>query len=187
MAIVQCNNHHYYDDSKNLECPYCKKMESLEDVNELGEQLTSYKDDVFDMQEEQLTEGYGDFVEEYEKTIGIYTDETKNTLTAGWLVCRQGIEKGKSYIIHSGRNFAGRSVDMDIVLSGDFKISEQKHFSIVFDPKSILFYFVGGNGQVYINGKAVNKECLLEDGDLILAGDSEYVFVPFCKKGRVWA
>ena len=45
---------------------------------------------------------------------------------------------------------------------------------------------MGGNGQTYINGKAVNQECLLEDGDLISVGDSEYVFVPFCKKGRVW-
>lgn len=186
MAIVQCKNHHYYDDSKNQECPYCKKMENLEDVNELGEQLTSYKEDAFDFQEEQLTEGYGDFVEEYEKTIGIFMDETKNTLTAGWLVCMHGLEKGKSYMIHSGRNFIGRSVDMDIVLSEDYKISEQKHFSIVYDPKSISFYFVAGNGQVYINERAVNEECLLKDGDLLSVGDSKYMFVPFCKEGRVW-
>ncbi len=186
MAIVQCENHHYYDDNKNRECPYCKKMEILEDENELSEQLTSYKEDILDIQEEQLTEGYGEFVEEYEKTIGIFTDETKNTLTAGWLVCRQGLEKGKSYIIHSGRNFAGRSIDMDIVLSEDFKISEQKHFSIVYDPKSVSFYFVAGNGQVYINGHAENEEYLLQEGDLISVGDSEYMFVPFCKKGRVW-
>ena len=186
MAIVQCKNHHYYDDSKNQECPYCQKMEFVQDRNELGEQLTSYMEEGFDDQDAQLTEGYGDFVEEYEKTIGIFTDETKNTLTAGWLVCMSGLEKGKSYIIHSGRNFAGRSIDMDIVLSEDFKISEQKHFSIVYDPKGISFYFVVGNGQVYINGKAANEECLLNDGDVISAGNSEYMFVPFCKKGRVW-
>lgn len=186
MAIVQCENNHYYDNSKNSECPYCAKMKTRVDTNEVNEQLTSYLDDGFQIQEEQLTEAYGDFVDECDKTIGIFLDETQNELTVGWLVCMQGLEKGKSYIIHSGRNFAGRSYDMDVVLSDDMGISREKHFSIVYDPKSISFYFVSGNGQTYINGEPAVDECLLNDGDMLALGDCEYMFVPFCKKGRVW-
>ena len=186
MAIVQCENNHYYDNSKNSECPYCAKMKSGLSTNEINEQLTSYMDDGYQMQDEQLTEAYGDFVDECDKTIGIFTDETRNELTVGWLVCMEGLEKGKSYIIHSGRNFAGRSFDMDIVLSDDMRISREKHFSVVYDPKSISFYFVSGNGQTYINGKPAIDECLLNEGDILSLGDCKYMFVPFCKKGRVW-
>ncbi|MCD7796882.1 MAG: hypothetical protein LUG95_04555 [Clostridiales bacterium] len=28
MAIVQCKNKHYYDNSKYNECPHCKRMNS---------------------------------------------------------------------------------------------------------------------------------------------------------------
>lgn len=186
MAIVQCENNHYYDDKKHTECPYCAKMKTEYNTNELNEQLTSYFDDSVPAQEEQLTEAYGDFVDECDKTIGIFIDETQNELTVGWLVCMRGLEKGKSYILHSGRNFAGRSFDMDIVLSDDMEISREKHFSIVYDPKSISFYFISGNGQTYINGKPAIDESVLKDGDILALGQCEYMFVAFCKKGRVW-
>lgn len=186
MAIVQCENGHYYDNNKHSECPYCVKMQTPIDSNDLGEQLTSYMDDDLGVMNEQMTEGYGDFVQEYEKTIGIFTDESQNLLTVGWLVCMRGPEKGKSYVVHSGRNFAGRSVDMDIILYDDMSISREKHFSIVYDPKSLSFYFISGNGQTYINGKPAIDESLLQDGDILEVGNCEYMFVPFCKEGRVW-
>lgn len=186
MAIVQCENNHYYDNSKNSECPYCAKVKTGLDTCEINEQLTSYMDDGFQLQEEQLTEAYGDFVDECDKTIGIFIDETQNELTVGWLVCMKGLEKGKSYILHSGRNFVGRAFDMDIVLTDDMGITRDKHFSIVYDPKSISFYFVSGNGQTYINGKPGIDECKLNENDILEVGNSEYMFIPFCKKGRVW-
>ena len=118
MAIVQCPYNHYYDDKKNDTCPYCEKFNESEiSADDFNEQLTSYA--VMDDDDAQLTEGYGEFVSEYEKTIGIFIDETQNLFTVGWLVCVQGTEKGKSYVINSGRNFAGCSLDMDIVLSDD--------------------------------------------------------------------
>ena len=75
MAIVQCINGHYYDDSKNSECPYCRKMEEVGTTNELGEQLTSYFDS--DTDDGQLTEAYGDNIGEDDRTIGIFLDETQ--------------------------------------------------------------------------------------------------------------
>ena len=185
MAIVQCENHHYYDDSKNTECPYCLKMRTEPASNELGEQLTSYYSE-YDDTDGQRTEAYDESVSEYDRTIGIFVDETQNELTVGWLVCLNGFAKGKSHVVHSGRNFAGRSLDMDIVLQDDDKISRDRHFSIVYDPKSIVFYLVSGEGHTYLNDEVVSAECELKDGDVIKAGESRYIFVPFCKKGREW-
>lgn len=188
MAIIQCPNNHYYDDKRNSTCPYCEKMNNVAFVAGVNEQLTSYIDtgEVNDNDYAQLTEGYGEAVSEFEKTIGIFLDKSQNVLTAAWLVCIEGLEKGKSYVIHSGRNFAGRSQDMDIVLSDDNSISREKHFSIVYDPKSIMFYFVSGEGHAYVNGEAISSEKILTDGDVIQAGQSKYIFVPFCKEGREW-
>ena len=187
MAIVQCPNNHYYDDKKNSTCPYCEKMNQAQ-TSEVGlnEQLTSYMDPSGMDDNAQLTEGYGEAVSEFEKTIGIFIDESQNLLTVAWMVCIEGPEKGKSYVIHSGRNFAGRSQNMDIVLSDDDTISREKHFSVVYDPKSIAFYLVSGSGHTYVNGEAVSAEKSLLDGDVIQVGQCKYVFVPFCKEGREW-
>lgn len=185
MAIIQCANQHYYDDSKNLECPYCLKLQTEMLSEELGEQMTSYYTD-YGETDGQKTEAYDEFVNEFDKTIGVFFDDTQNELTVGWLVCTSGFEKGKSHVVHSGRNFAGRAIEMDIVLQDDEKISKHRHFSIVYDPKSITFYLVSGEGYIYVNGKVVSAECVLKDGDEITAGESKYIFVPFCKEGREW-
>lgn len=187
MAIVQCSRNHYYDDERNTSCPYCEKFNNaIAPESGINEQLTSYVDPSEYDDNAQLTEGYGDSVYEYEKTIGVFWDETQNLLTTGWLVCVEGSQKGKNYTIHAGRNFAGRSLDMDIVLSDDNSIAREKHFSVVYEPKSIAFYLVCGEGNTYLNNEAVVSQKEMFDGDIIQAGNSKYLFVPFCKEGRDW-
>lgn len=188
MAIIQCPNNHYYDDKRNHTCPYCEKLNASRAPEvSLNEQMTSYVIPALDDDDDvQLTEGYGEAVSEYEKTIGIFVDETHNQLTTGWLVCVSGATKGKSYAIHSGRNFAGRSLDMDIVLSDDAAVMENKHFAVVYDPKSVAFYLVCGEGHTYVNGEPASEQVQLVDNDEIQVGKSKFVFVPFCKKGREW-
>lgn len=188
MAIVQCPNNHYYDDKRTTTCPYCEKMNNaITSDAGINEQMTSYIDSIEPDDNTQVTEGYGEAVSEFEKTIGIFVDETQNMLTTAWLVCVEGKEKGKSYVIHPGRNFAGRSSDMDITLSDDNSISREKHFSIVYEPKSITFYLVSGAGYTYVNNEAVSEKKVIVDGDMIQTGHSKYIFVPFCKEGREWS
>ena len=187
MAIIQCPNNHYYDDKRNQTCPYCEKMNTAPELAvSFNEQMTSYVAPMFDDDDVQLTEGYGEAVDSYERTIGIFVDESNNLLTTGWLVCVSGATKGKSYALHSGRNFAGRSVSMDVVLSDDPTIMEDKHFAVVYDPKSVAFYLVSGEGHTYVNGEAVSDQIQLFDNDEIQVGESKFLFVPFCKKGREW-
>lgn len=184
MAILQCPQGHYYDDTRTASCPYCVKLRVHAD-DDLREQLTSYVD-VGDFTGEGTTEAYFDFVDEEDRTIGIFTDEDQNQRTAGWLVCINGLVKGKSYPFFVGRNFAGRSPDMDLVLSDDRKISREKHFSVVFDPVAIDYYLIPGSGTTFLNGKIITQAARIIDGDEIGAGETKYLFVPFCKEGRVW-
>lgn len=189
MAVIQCERGHFYDNHKSSFCPYCAKMNTVP-RQEMGfeEQLTSY----YSMPEEEMDDGaemtqaYGEEVGEYEKTIGIFSYPGSNALTAGWIVCISGPMKGKSYTVNVGRNFAGRSFEMDIPLTDDNEISREKHFSIVFDPKSVAFYLINGNGRTYINDENVSDTKEMHDGDIITAGQSKYVFVPFCKEDRLW-
>ena len=183
MAIVQCPYGHYYDNLKTESCPYCQKEI---DNDDLGEVKTSsfFEDSIDDF---RLTEMIGEDIQEFEKTIGIFADEeTGNLYTVGWLVSICGIEKGKSYILHSGRNYASRKYDADIPLMEDGKISRDNHFSVVFDPKSNEFFVVEGNGQIYLNDEPISSHCKLAEGDVITLGESKFVFVPYCKEGRNW-
>ena len=185
MAIVMCERNHYYDDSRNETFPYCEKEAATND-NSINEQETS-----FFLQEEiddcQLTEAYGENVMEYEKTIGIFSECNTTRLTAGWIVALDGEYRGKSYPVFLGRNFAGAADDMDIVLYGDRRISRQKHFSIVFDPKHTEFYILSGEGQVYLNSQPLKSQSTLSEGDIIGVGDTTFIFIPFCKEGRDWS
>lgn len=187
MAIVQCEQGHYYDDCRDEICPYCIKLSTANTFYDdpLEEQPTQYKC-VLDFEDGTLTEAYGDFTDEDEKTIGIYSIKQGNLLTVGWLICVSGIEKGNSHTFYSGRNFVGRSEDMDIILNDDVAVSREKHFSIIYDPKSNKFYAVEGSGRTYINGNPLIGQRELFENDLIEVGESAYCFVPYCKEERVW-
>ena len=187
MAIVQCRNHHYYDDKRDAVCPYCVRLQTPSfDAGGINEQVTAYADlSPFDL-EEKLTEAYGDNVADYERTISVYLEENSNRLTVGWLVCVAGVDRGRSQVIYAGRNLAGRDQMMDIVLPDEASLAEDTHFSVVYDPKSITFYLVPGMGAAYVNGKEAHTETVLIEGDEIEVGQTRYLFVPFCKEGRDW-
>jgi len=185
--IVQCERLHYYDSAKSAVCPYCLKQDSAsvyDAGDDLREQRTVYVEPA--VLEDQLTEAYGEAVGEGDKTISLYADEMENQFTVGWLVCMNGPAKGKSYALHKGYNFAGRSIDMDIVLSDDLLLSNEKHFSVVYDQKSNRFYIIAGTGNTTVNGARLTGENKLSEGDMISVGASALIFIPFCRVGRTW-
>ena len=185
MSIIQCDQGHYFDDSRDTECPYCKKLKTfIISEDDFGEKLTQYK--VKDDDEAVMTESYGENVDENEKTIGIFDRDERNRLTAGWLVCTEGIERGASYTIYSGRNFVGRDEGMDVVLREDKGISRKRHFSLVYDPKSKKYYAVEGESVVYINSDPLSGSREIFENDVFQAGSSKYLFIPFCTGDRIW-
>jgi len=120
-----------------------------------------------------------------EKTVSIYKKRGWDPVT-GWLVCVEGPEKGRDYRLHSGRNFLGRALQMDISIVDDKEISRENHCSVVYEPKKREYFLVPGSANVYLNGDAVNEVADITTGDTIGAGGSEFVFIPFCKEGREW-
>lgn len=186
MALVKCEHGHYYDNLRSSECPYCERLGADGEGNSIGEQKTQYKSELFDKEEGSLTEFYGEDVAEDEKTISIFSFDEDNLLTAGWLVCVKGPDKGRGIAVYSGRNFAGRDDRMDIIIYGDREISRDKHFSVVYDPKSVRFFAIEGSGRTYVNGELLSGQKEIFENDRLEAGQSEFCFVPFCKGERVW-
>lgn len=180
MAIVQCKNKHYYDNVKYKECPHCKRM--------LGTGQNPVIDDVgvtVPFFPEQIDGGGNSAESQQQKTIGAFFAGKNVNPISGWLVCIDGENRGRSFEIHVGKNYVGRSMKMDIHTNDD-TISRENHFSIVFEPISCSFYVVAGNGLAYLNGNMITEAEPLKEDDQIEAGKSRYVFVPYCRKGRDW-
>lgn len=68
---------------------------------------------------------------------------------------------------------------MDIRLTDDAYISRDNHFSIVYDPKTNKFSFVPGGGETHINNMVVNSVQQLCEDDVLEAGQTKYLFVPY--------
>ncbi len=118
------------------------------------------------------------------KTIGFF--EAKKV--AGWLVCVKGSEKGKDFVIGSGRNFIGRSPSMDISLAGDPSVSRENHAIIVYNPRGNNFSITYGTGHgiIYLNGQEVLTPMKLNPYDQIEIGRSVLIFIPFCGESFKW-
>lgn len=188
MAIIKCPNNHYYDNKKFQYCPHCKKSaEKTELEKSLDNKTVALPRNELN-NSDNLTRSLKDSInnlEDGQRTVGIFTGKKNINPIAGWLVCIKGENRGRSFEIHLGKNFVGRSMKMDIH-TNDEQISRENHFSMIYEPKSIKFYVLQGNGITYYNDKLLSDSEELVEGDTIEAGSSKYVFVPFCKEGRDW-
>lgn len=116
---------------------------------------------------------------------GVYA---KSLPLTGWLVCIEGVEKGKDYRIHEEYNYIGRSPKMDVCIAGDGAVSWERHAVIAYDREERMFYFApsGGGSIVRQNGKPVMNNVLLKSGDRLKIGNSTFLFVPFCGENFQW-
>jgi len=175
MAIVQCENGHYFDDEKYSACPHCGDFEGD------GDSTMSFVEE-----EGRAQEKLAEMVST-EKTVGFFQGRLKADPVVGWLVCTSGPERGRDYRIHAGRNFVGRSYKMDISIQDDPAVSRENHSSIVFDPRHGDYMLVPGEGtNTYINERPLTEPERLENGDVIGIGDSEFTFIAFCTGERTW-
>ena len=122
-----------------------------------------------------------------ENTLPPIMPETKFEPVVGWLVCVEGNERGRDYRLLAGRNFIGRSVDMDVSIPDDPQLSRERHCSIIYDPRSFRFVLLPGDSTLtMVNGNAQNAPCDLTDGDVISCGSTKLCLIRFCKEGRNW-
>lgn len=106
----------------------------------------------------------------------------------GWLVCTEGVSKGKSFNLYCGKNFIGRASEMDICLAGDATVSRMRHATIIYEPKEKVFFAQPGESKelFYLNDNVVLSNVQLKDRDVITVGKTTLVFVPFCNSDFGW-
>lgn len=106
----------------------------------------------------------------------------------GWLVCTDGVNKGTDYRLHQGRNFIGRSPEMDVCILGDNTVSRSSHAIVVYDPRSNVYLAQPGSSKelFYVNDKLVLNPVELKTMDLLNIGDTKLMFVPLCGEQFHW-
>jgi hypothetical protein len=176
MAIIQCEQGHYYDDEKYGACPHCAAHEGGPDG------LT-----VAFAESEQIQDRLASMISDDGVTRGVFQSRMKADPVVGWLVCTEGAEKGRDYRIHAGRNFIGRSYKMDVSIPDDETVTRDNHCSLAFDPLHSAFLLAPGEGTgVLVNGKLLQEPVEIKNEDAIRIGSSEFVFMAFCGSARKW-
>jgi len=186
MPIIQCPHGHYYDDVKYRTCPHCEAgLRQSPDGD--SKTVAMYQPDVFNIKEtarEYLTQSG---TSASDKTIGIFISQMESDPVVGWLVNTDGPEKGRDYRLHTGRNFVGRSLRMDVTIADDAEVSRENHCSVVYDPVGNTFSLLSGEGtNTYLNGRPLTGPLGIIDGDTIQLGGTKLVFTAFCKGERKW-
>ena len=183
MPICQCQNGHFYDNTKHLVCPHCTGTQSPAPDDDVKTVAMSGIDKYVDMYMPENEFGRNQDT----KTVAFYESQMKADPVVGWLVNIEGPEKGRDYRLHSGRNFIGRALRMDVLLSDDDGISRENHCSMVYDREDNTFSLVPGKGtNTYLNGTLLIDPVRVEDDDTIRLGNTELVFKAFCKGERKW-
>lgn len=89
----------------------------------------------------------------------------------------QPLKHHKTIPIDRAVVLVGRGEDCDVVISGSKKIS-RKHCCLVQFDQSFLIRDLGSTNGVWINGRRVDRESEMEEGDRVAIGDVQFRFFP---------
>lgn len=206
MTLVKCPNGHYYDSSRfGNNCPHC----GMSVAASIGADQTTVPLNIPDAPQpanavtEPLTVSQPVVSQPANVTVPIVSDDDRTLpVTAdmldgmaekpapvvGWLVCTDGVNKGTDYRLHQGRNFIGRSPEMDVCILGDNTVSRSSHAIVVYDPRSNVYLAQPGSSKelFYVNDKLVLNPVELKTMDLLNIGDTKLMFVPLCGEQFHW-
>lgn len=186
MAVIQCSKGHFYDTKKFQSCPHCERgMEEIHQQDGFVRTVSMNKDEAASGRITLDHRFENDLNESVQKTVSLFVKNGNSNPVSGWLICLEGENKGRSFDLHIGKNFIGRSMRSDVVIN-DPQVSRENHFSIIYDPRSRNFYITTGSSIVYLNSNLLEQPSILKENDSIEIGSSKFMFVPFCKEGRDW-
>ncbi|MDO5574491.1 MAG: FHA domain-containing protein [bacterium] len=193
MAIVSCNNRHFYDDSKYDTCPYCNKTNIPYRTGasaSLNENVTAaYYDEPVHTSENKTVAMYDTRKVDVDdqKTIGIYSKAGGTDYVTGWIVCVKGPEEGRDYRLHHGMNKIGRSYVNDVCVAEEPEMSRECHCTIAYDDKGNDFHIVQSQGTLtYLGDTLLERPSKITTGDTFTIGGSTFEFVAFCRGERKW-
>lgn len=126
--------------------------------------------------------------EDEEKTVSYYGGVLETEPVVGWLVCIEGKQLGKAFELKNGKNFIGRSSQMDVVLEGDANVSRDRHAIVTYEPKGRAFFAQPGESRelFYVNGQVVLMNVVLQHRDILSVGKTQLMFVPLCGPDFSW-
>jgi len=194
----QCNEGHFFDETKYPSCPYCS-------VNLDAGMSTAAKT----VAVQRGAVPAGELMGDSNKTVPLRPHEpaaqtgpvaspttvrlvrptsAKIDPVVGWLVAIEGPEAGQDFRLHAEKNFVGRDIAMDVALSRDEAVSRQKHATVVLEPKQRHFWLLPGDesGLVYLNGEVTYTPAKLQPSDVIQLGNSKLMLVPFVGEAFQW-
>ena len=211
MTLVKCPNGHYYDSSRfGNNCPHCGMSgaasigadqttvplnipDAPQPANAVTEPLTASQPVVSQPVASQPANVTVPIVSDDDRTLPVTADmldgmAEKPAPVVGWLVCTDGVNKGTDYRLHQGRNFIGRSPEMDVCILGDNTVSRSSHAIVVYDPRSNVYLAQPGSSKelFYVNDKLVLNPVELKTMDLLNIGDTKLMFVPLCGEQFHW-
>ncbi len=91
----------------------------------------------------------------------------------GWVVCRNGPNKGRDHRLTPGKNVLGTAADADIVVTDPYLSS--KHCVIRYEDGEFTLVDLDSTNGTYVNGNRVAKYTLV-DNDTIRVGRTELRF-----------
>lgn len=123
-----------------------------------------------------------------QKTVGMWSDSFERAPVVGWLVAIEGAHHGEDFRLKTGRNFVGRSGNMDVALTSDPSISRDKHAIILYEPKANIFLVQPGDAKelFYLNDKVVLAATEISAYDVLTLGETKLLFVPCCSDKFQW-
>lgn len=191
MAMVRCNQGHFYENTQHTSCPHCG-VPGLAD--NMPPSTVAHRP--VPPPENNGTQPMGGH------TVGRNDPRAAGGVTVrlgparsadfdpvvGWLVCIDGPEKGRDYRLRAGRNNIGRDPRMNVCIEADNTISNENHAAVAYSIKNHTFSLVPGEGRnlVYLNDADVLAPVLLAAFNVIELGKTKLLFVPLCGDGFRW-
>lgn len=187
--MVRCERGHFYDfEEYGTRCPYCNPVIQKvispvvqNDVQPMEKPLE--KERMLKEETSKEEEKPKQPIETEKRTV-----HKQKEPVIGWLVCIEGVYKGESFQLKTGRNFIGRAKEMDICLQEDASIAEYNQAALIYEPRTKQFIVVPGEVRelCYLNQEVVLANAVMNAYDVLNVGDISLMLVPCCGKQFCW-
>lgn len=111
---------------------------------------------------------------------------TENRFVVGWLVGINGLSRGESYAIRTGRNIIGRAPKSDIVVTDEQ--ASAHHADLIYRPDERRFILMDHNSTngTYVNEVEITPRRDLAPRDVVRIGKQKFLFFPLCDDAFSW-
>ncbi|HIR28047.1 MAG TPA: FHA domain-containing protein [Candidatus Choladousia intestinigallinarum] len=133
-------------------------------------------------------ESFWDIPEDENRTVSYYSRTMGTEPVVGYLIAIEGAYFGEGFKLKTGRNFIGRSPEMDIQLSLDLSVSRRKHAIIIYEPRARIFIAQPGESRelFYLNDQVVLNNVTMKPYDILTIGETKLLLLPLCGENFTW-